>query len=195
MTEDDTLTRQQALPSLEQFCRGMEESSYRMGMTTAAWENAVESAVTGECERCGIVVSGVELLALGRLPSPEHGTAKLGRLRLGDCAREGCVGYHYRLVFRKHHVVDWTRFLAFTEQPAKRRKSAGVLLSMPGRLYWILPARSAVLRWCVLSTVVCGILMARQWYLGGRIPFLREPEQFQVDVRTDGIAEPEAAVE
>jgi hypothetical protein len=35
--------------------------------------------------------------------------------------------------------------------------------------------------WITLAALVV-VLVMRQWYVGGRIPLLREPEHFKVDV-------------
>lgn len=144
----------------------------------AAVAAAIRNHVAAECVQCGIKVAGDELLALIQ---GEVGTAespRLQRLQRGYCARNGCDSYYYRVVFEATSEVDWVRCLngleaGFGARPAEPYSSGVNLARLIPRL-WLKRSAVAVL-------LLTAALLARQFYLGGTIPFLREPEQFDVD--------------
>jgi hypothetical protein len=179
------IVRQQELPKLQPLCRALAEALRRGGLgpekALAVWR----ADVAAECTRCGIPVSGDELFALSQPPAAEHASAKIGRLRLGDCARSGCDSYHYQLTFSIHGQVDWAALLSQAEallqeqeHPAGNGAAQHPMGSRLARFLWN-SGRSRRL-WIALAAVLF-LLLLRQWHLGGRIPLLREPEHFRVD--------------
>ncbi len=171
------VVRPQRLLELEALCRALaaeiqsKPASYGDG--SSAWK-----AITASCVVCKIEVSGAELLALSQPPSIEHATPKIGRLRLGDCARHGCDSLHYHLKFEPVEGIDWTAVLERigTSQEApggqrrSRRSSVLDVLSLTQHPF----ARRIALG--VIAIVA--LLMLRQWYIGGRIFLIREPQKF-----------------
>jgi hypothetical protein len=178
MTQEP-VTRQEYLYNLAEFCRGLHETLLATGLTPDQTFEVFHSAVSAECLGCGILVSGEELFALAHPPSPERSTAKIGRLRLGDCARQGCQAYYYRLSFLAQEH-DWQALLA---QVDARRQPAANSRRGPG--FWkmarVLPNPALLVRVGVALAVIVVLLLVRQWHQGGGIPFVREPENFRVD--------------
>ena len=185
MSQDTAIVRQQEIPKLQPLCRALAEALRRSGLGPENAQAAWRAGVAAQCTRCGISVSGEELFALSQPPSADHASAKIGRLRLGDCARNGCESYHYQLTFKTHNQVDWADLLLRgeaiqqeQEHPAgsgAAQRQAGPFLA---RQPWtILKARRL---WIAVAAVLL-LLLIRQWYLGGRIPLIREPEHFRVD--------------
>jgi hypothetical protein len=127
---------------------------------------------------CNIEVSGAELLALSQPPSAEHSTAKIGRLRLGDCARKGCDSLFYSISFAPVDGLDWPAVLESTadiqEHPGERRRRRATLISDVLQL----ARRHLVPRAAIALVFILAIVMLRQWYIGGRIFLIREPQKF-----------------
>jgi len=180
MISDSVLTRQEHLQKLNTFCRALDKALARAGVVPRKSLEAWREAVGAQCVQCGIEVSGQELLALSQPPSAELDSAKICRLRLGDCARKGCTSYYYRLTFRPYLEVNWPEILAQAEtikdEPAEQAPSKPAR-STPGlSILWHLPAISRI---GGVFLLVLLFLILRQWYIGGRIPLLREPQKFQ----------------
>lgn len=185
MSQETAIVRQEELRKLQAFCRALAEALRRGGLgpenVVAAWR----AGVAAECPRCGISVSGDELFALSQPPAAEHGSAKIGRLRLGDCARSGCDSYHYQFTFKVHGQLDWSALVLQAEaiqqeqdHPAGSDAPQRLVGSSLASLLWA--SRRARRLWVALAAVLL-LLLIRQWYLGGRIPLIREPEHFRVD--------------
>jgi hypothetical protein len=151
--------------------------------SNGALAEATRTCLSAECVQCGIRVGGEELLALGGGAGPAA-DSKAERLRLGYCARKGCDSYYYRIRAKPCPGVDWLRLFdetipaemeAQTEADLSTELTAGEDDGLGG------PRRMA-LRIGLAVVVMSGLLVARHWYRGGTIPFIREPEDFVVDV-------------
>ena len=180
MVTDQLLTRQVPLQKLEPLCRALGDSLTRGGLTPEQSQELWRVGVAAECTRCGIPIYGDELYALSQPPSEKYANIKLGRLRLGDCAREGCNSYTYKLTFYPYNNLDWPTLLAAIDRNEKEPGNAPVRpgIAQALNLLW----RSSAARRVALGLIVVVLLLVvRQWYLGGRIPLLREPRKFQVD--------------
>jgi len=179
MAGNDSLTRQEYLPKLESFCKALDGMFARAGVRAETSQEVWRLGVAAECVRCGIRVYGDELYALSQPPSEKFATLKLGRLRRGDCAREGCNSYYYRLTFYPYDNLDWPALLAGLED---NKTQGGEEAAGPGMALhaWRLLVRSPATQRVAIGMVVVALLLAvRQWRIGGRIPLLREPRQFQ----------------
>ena len=188
MDADWATSKQQHLLHLEDFCRGLGRALSRTGLTPAQVQAVWQSSVRAECVLCGIRVSGEELFALAQPPSALYGTVKLGRLRLGDCARHGCDSFYYRLIFQNYPRLNWPRLLAEAEafqpeqpSPRQRRRFAFRLPALPDFGEYSGFAR----RGLVVLAAILFLLVARQWYRGGSLPLVRQPENFHVDPGPD----------
>jgi hypothetical protein len=114
MSTANTLTREEHLLRLQAFSAGLVDCLQRSGMTEAAWKRAFLRSVSAECLGCGLLVSSNELLSLGRKRVADE-SAKVRRMRLGDCGRKGCNAFVYKLSFRSHPVVDWPKVIESAE--------------------------------------------------------------------------------
>lgn len=137
---------------------------------------AIDQAWSAECVACGIRLSGFELLKFQEETSDD---ARVERLRSGYCARNGCESLFYRATCAPHPQVNWPSLLnpsheltqvekAAAERNIKQREAAR-------RRY------KALVRTGVAVGALLIVFVFRQYYVGGRIPFIREPEQFRVD--------------
>jgi hypothetical protein len=175
----DQVTRQEHLQRLYPFCQALAKALARAGVVPKNSLEAWREAVAAQCVQCGIEVSGQELFALSQAPSPELDSAKIGRLRMGDCARKGCTSYYYRLVFRPYQELNWPEILAqvetITQEPAQKTRSQSTSSHLELSSLWRLPVTRRLGAVFVLIVV---LLLVRQWSIGGRIPWLHEPEKF-----------------
>ncbi len=175
------IVRQEHLQKLEPLCRGLGEALCQGGLDQPRTAEAFRVAVSAECVTCGIRVSGQELFALSRPPSPELSGIKTGRLRRGYCAREGCDSFYYRLSFQPYCQIDWAKILSgVASSPSEKcalqsSRGARKAIAWP-RIHLQVP-RAA---WLVVGGIVA-LWLLHQWYIGGRIPLVREPEKFHVD--------------
>ncbi|MBX3744003.1 MAG: hypothetical protein KF833_01715 [Verrucomicrobiae bacterium] len=136
----------------------------------------------GECVQCGMKVSGEALMALTAPPPDEGQDPRVERLRQGYCARKGCESYFYRLSFRPWPGVNWPSVIAriHDEAGGAERKDNAVPAVVPMVRRQFLS--QAVLRGGIALGALAALWLARHWHRGGRIPYLREPERFEVDV-------------
>src|SRR6266581_2345472 len=66
--------------------------------------------IRGECVQCGIRITGDEMahVALAEIET-EMADSRLGRLRQGYCARNGCDSYYYRIHFDDYPDLHWMK--------------------------------------------------------------------------------------
>jgi hypothetical protein len=180
MNETLPTIHQEHLLKLEPFCRGLAEALGRAGLAPDMIEGTMRASVSAECIQCGIRVSGEELYALSQPPSPELASAKIGRLRLGDCARQGCDSYYYKLAFQNHPGLDWPKLLAQIQSPAaEEAKPNAPTLELKAATKLVASSIWARRLGIALAALVV-LLLVRQWHSGGRIPLIREPEHFRI---------------
>ena len=146
----------------------------------------VRAAFSAECVKCGSRVTGEELLRSADTSEPVEVNENIERMRLGQCIRQGCDAARYRLIFQRIPGLDWRTIFERMEEVTAAKKEAARTQSKLGR--WL----SA--RWRVAAGValILLVLLIRQWYLGGRIPLIREPEKFRVDPLPPSQTEPNA---
>lgn len=142
---------------------------------------AFVGSLQGECLACGIRTTGEEILALGSEPSAT--AAKVERLRMGYCARRTCESRFYQLTCKPAAGIDWAPIFAIKEgyvsapEPVLTDEAdAGTDLSLKNR--------RLVFGLAAMGTALL-LIVGWQLYSGGSIPFLREPEKFQVDTAPD----------
>jgi hypothetical protein len=179
MGEESVIVREEHLQKLAPFCQALGEALGRSGLAPDQALGVWREALTAQCARCGIPVSGEELFALSQPPG-ENPSPKIRRLRLGDCAHPGCESYFYRLTFRPHPALVWPELLASAqaiqaelERPVSRRPTAADFAKAV--LHCGFTRRAAI-----ALAVLLLLLLFRHWQNGGRIPLLREPEHFRV---------------
>jgi len=183
MAVQETLVRQEYLYHIADFCRKLAEALGSRSLSCEQIEEIFRISISAECVSCSIQVSGQELFAISQSPSAERANAKTGRLRLGDCARQGCAGCYYRFSFDPCENFDWQTILvevdavgsAHAEEPAHNRA-----------ISWALILQSKYFVRAVFGIAILAVfLLGRQWYQGGQIPLLRQAEHFHVDSVTE----------
>jgi hypothetical protein len=179
MVEESAIIRQENLLKLAPFCQALGEAFSRSGLTPDQALGVWRAALTAQCARCGIPISGEELFALSQPPG-DNPSPKIRRLRLGDCACAGCESYFYLLSFRAQPALDWPGLLARAEaiqaelaRPAAAKRRTAALGK--GLLHSGFTRRAAM----ALALLLL-LLLIRRWHSGGAIPLLREPEHFRV---------------
>jgi hypothetical protein len=173
------LVREESIQRLERIIFALSEVVKKLDPEQQRSVPALRSAITCRCVRCGVSVGGEELLELPELPAKSE-SGRIKRLRQGQCAREDCKSTDYELILHKHPDLDWQNLLSppetEEEKRAKREMAEAEELKMAKRsARW----RSARLALLVLIAILLWVW--RQYYIGGTIPFLREPEKFRVD--------------
>ena len=173
-------TQRVSLIRMERFCRALERAltaACTLSDSTRIWR----LYVSAECPVCGIQVCGNELRALAFDPCAEMASAKIGRMRLGDCARSGCGALYYSVHFWNQEEIDWRTVVGETEEA---ERDTGMSLKATGQR-WLTGSGALAAGYAVRAAAVLGLIftlwLAREFYLGGRIPFLREPEKFRID--------------
>jgi len=185
MSANLPIIRLEQLHHLADFCRELHAGLAAAGQAPEQIPVVFQEAITARCINCGVQVSGAELLALSQPPAPDRSTARTRRLRMGDCAVKGCDASCYRLTFLALPQLDWAGLLGKldaqdqpTAEPPRPPRAAALAwrgLFPPERLWRI----------GLAFTVILVLLLARQWHQGGRIPILREPEEFRVTTQTE----------
>lgn len=192
MTEAVSTVREAPLPELQSFCRALAQALSQAGLEAGEVAVAFRVGLDAECTRCGIRVWGEELFALWRPPSAEHSSAKVGRLRLGYCARDGCQSAVYRLTLWNSPTLDWRVVMPKAEamqqgQEEKTAPQAALCPQVPAPAIFRRAARSGLAYRVAVALAVGALLfLVWQWRRGGRIPILREPEHFRVTVAPAG---------
>jgi len=173
--------RQQHLQTFQPFCSAIHESLGQVGLKSEEVMEVFRVALSAQCVQCGIYVSGAELFALSRQSLEGGDTPKIKRLRLGDCARKGCDSYYYRLSFEPIAGFDWPTLLARADS-ARHEPTTTISATTAVPMVAKAPLQLVISRraWIALGVILL-LLVIRQWYRGGRIPLIHEPEHFRVD--------------
>jgi len=182
MPNFEPIIRQEHLHGLPHFCLNLAEALKRIVPDEARRRTLARTSLSGECVLCGLNVNGEEFLAVGASEAEAAtANAKIARLRQGYCGRNGCDSCFYRLTFYPYPDLDWAQ--AFTQsetvQEEQREEAKAEVAEVKGlrRVHrWKLAGRVLI-----GLTVLCLLYVIRQWYTGGTIPILREPEKFRVD--------------
>jgi hypothetical protein len=166
----------------------LDESLHAAGLSSAQSVEIFHSSVSAECTRCSIQVSGEELSALSQPPAADRATAKIGRLRLGDCARKDCSGCYYRFFFQPRAEVDWEKLLHEVDALSAPCSNSKQERPLPKWHFSVLLHSKHFPRIGMAVAGIIVLLTVRQWRQGGQIPFLREAEHFRVDTVQDNHA-------
>ncbi len=176
------LVREPLLSELMQFIRALAACCLSGSDET---KKALSEALFAECMECQISVNGAELLTAGVMDPTVDPNSKLARIRLGYCARKACHSNRYRLKFYKHVDLNWDVLLPqldakMRDETEEADQTSGVIEE--GR-------RAELIRYLRRIVFAFGLLLfifiLRQYYVGGRIPFLREPTKWKVERRID----------
>lgn len=176
------LTRQEHVHTLAPFMAAVSRAIDPSTPSPEKRKEAAAASMSGECVQCHIHVSGEELLALPKLTPADATKDRIARLLQGHCVRNGCDSRYYLLTFAEHPDLDWPKLLSQTESAAQQGPAEDATGERPSReVDRSFRRRRLAIRLGIGVAVLTLLLLIRQWYLGGRIPLIREPENFQVD--------------
>jgi len=180
MTPENIPVREEKIEALADFSADLAEACRRCHSTNTKVTDAVGAALSAECPKCGIHVSGAELLATSTSADDPSAHAKIKRMRLGFCARDGCEALVYRLHFGQAPELDWKTVLGQMEGARNRRLELAAAEAAAKRAALRAAKQRSLVRVAIALGILLLLLILRQWYVGGRIPILREPEKFYV---------------
>jgi hypothetical protein len=195
MNPDPITIGDQPIQRLERIVSAICQAARLQGLEKEKAGNALREALSGECLCCGIRVTGEELLELVEVPPIKEIRGRIARLQKGLCANAHCEYTSYRLILGYHPDLEWAKLLALTEAPKESdsflpaaESAVAPVVSVP------LHRRTAFRMGAAIAAGVLLILL-RQWYLGGGIPLIMEPEHFQVDPLPAGAETNELSVD
>jgi hypothetical protein len=181
MNPDPITIGDQPIQRLERIVSAICQAARLQGKEKEKVRNALRAALAGECPCCGIRVTGEELLELLEVPPLKETNVRIARLRKGRCANQHCEFTSYRLILGNHPDLDWAKLLAPGEaRPAGDGPIPEVDTAVTSVISVPLHRRTAF-RVGVAITAGILLILLRQWYLGGGIPLIMEPEKFRVD--------------
>jgi hypothetical protein len=182
MSSKTVLTRQLHLCELVQLMTGLVAAIKQSTASAEKVTLAVQTALSAACVQCGIRLNGQELLTLGCQTPATATEIKISRLLQSYCARNGCESRYYTVVFGDHIDLDWPKLLSGAESTAKEGDEAEQTTNWAAANAHRLDQRKRLaMRAAIGVGMLLLMLLIRQWYLGGRIPVIREPENFKVD--------------
>ena len=181
------LVREKSIADLKRFSLALVELTTRCGGAKDKLAKSLAAAMSAKCVRCGTQVAGEELLALAA--EDDKAPPNLLRLRENHCAREDCASDTYCLTLQRHPGLDWTLLLLQVERIQEEQARQAAIQRESTRLAERAAHRGRTLRIALLVALGILLFLIRQWYLGGRIPLLREPERFHVDPLPPGAVE------
>lgn len=177
------VSREEQIKRLERVVSALSEAVKRSNAEPDRSISALRTSIVCQCIRCGASVSGDELLELPKAPAKTE-TARLKRLRKGMCPTDGCESAYCEFVMLKHPDLDWRQVLSPPENDDARRIQQEKEESESARVAQRL-TRWRIARLAILVVVAVLLWIARQYYLGGQIPLLRQPEKFRVGIETE----------
>lgn len=184
-TSKHFLIREEPVQRLERIVFAVTEAARRCEAPAHRIRDALPLALAAECVECGVPVTGEELLALSRLPQATEAD-RLKRLRAGLCARAECECDRYRLFFQSHPDLDWPKLFSAGEEEKVETPGPDETEIAVAESARRAARRRAAVRIAVLIGAAVLLFVLRQYYLGGRIPLIREPEKFHVDPAPPG---------
>jgi hypothetical protein len=137
---------------------------------------AVDQALSAECVQCGIRLTGWEVLQFGEEVSTD---ARVERLRSGYCARNGCESLFYRVTCAPHPEINWPALLNPTHTLTEEERNAAEQFAKKTARAKL--RNKALVRTSIAVAALLIVFVIRQIWVGGSIPFIREPEEFRVD--------------
>lgn len=182
MPAGSTNSRPVAFQELPRRCQSLATAIRECGVAAENVRGVFDAAVAVECEQCHIRMSGAELFDLAQPPDPAAAPfPRLERLRQGYCPRADCNSYHARMELKEIPGIIWSKVLTRADA------AAAALDELEPPPAEVTEARRRTARWTLFGRAAIGLaaililLLIRQWYVGGRIPLLREPQQFIAD--------------
>jgi hypothetical protein len=174
------ITRREGFVHLCGLCQALAGSLQDKHLPTDQIFVTFHKLLSLECVECRTKVTGEELFVLSRPTDGNDLTVALRRMRLGFCPNPKCHSYHYTLTLQTSpEMPDWQPHLHKAERRLKELEAARAGRAKTWRTRLVRPA-------LVAATAITLLFVVHQLYFGGRIPFLREPEKFRVDIAPEG---------
>ena len=182
------IQRRIALATFPAFAQNLARAFAAAGIAPPEFVRTSADHLSATCVACGTRVDGRELgavIAGEELPA----ASPLRQLGQGYCVKAGCRSGYYEFTFRPHPSVDWQQIAVETApEPVTDRPSVSTLAARR-----VLENLRRQFNWRVGLGLLAlfALLLWRQWWSGGRIPFLREgktyisTEPMDPDVDTD----------
>ncbi len=188
-TSEHFAVREEQIQALAEFSSALAEACRDGIAGDGKKREAVRAALSAECTRCGIRVSGDELLAIAESADAPEQNPKIKRMRLGYCAREGCESFTYRLFFHNQPGLSWPAVFVQMEAATHSQTELAAAEALARQAAARKARWQTVKRVGIALAVVALLIVIRQWYIGGRILLIREPEKFRVDPLPPGQTE------
>lgn len=172
---------QMTIPDFAAFCRGIAQA-VAYTPDSKKTRSGVQEAISAKCIACEIALDGKEILDFGSRDAEveEAGTdPRFERLKMGYCARNGCESLFYNVTFSPHPNVSWTSLIPAAHHYSDVNKAAAELAKT--RRAQFITKHKNLIRAAIAVVALIIVFIARQYYMGGTIPFIRQPEEFQVD--------------
>jgi hypothetical protein len=85
------------------------------------------------------------------------------------------------VTFRTRPPLDWPELLSQVDARQRQQVNPCSHAGLPKVAWRELVSSCVLLRAAAVCAVIVLLVLARQWYQGGRIPWIHEPEHFRVD--------------
>ena len=180
MSTPRPIVRKLAIAQLASFARNARAALSQAGIADLEHAEVFRSHVTARCCGCDAHTSPDVVAALFTGAALEAGRPAdgLARLREEYCLRPNCESRFYELTFTPHPLVDWA---AIGTDSKLDSPQASVNLAVGGAVVRTTArAVRAQLSWKLAAAValLLALLVWRQWWTGGSIPFFREAKIF-----------------
>lgn len=180
MQSQPQITRQEGFIHLCELCQALASTLQNKHLPTDQVFVTFHKLITLECTECKTKVSGEELFVLSQPTEGNDLTVALRRMRLGFCPNPKCNSYHCTLTFQTSaEIPDWNHHLHKAERILKDLEDIRAGRGKTWRTRLVRPT-------LVIATAIVLLIVVHQLYFGGRIPLLREPEKFRVDIAPEG---------
>ncbi len=169
MSDSAPVSRQIRVESLWTLLRSLAARLWSTGMDSESLHTAWRSHVEVACDACDARLTEEELTSLLDLPEGLEPTAlRLQRLAQGYCPEPGCASRFYRITLAPAEAIEWNALLdgARNSPPSEmEEEAAAARLSLSWRT-------NKTLRIALALVALVAVLLLRQWYVNGTIPFV-----------------------
>ena len=166
------VSRQVRVEAVWGMLRNLARSLFARGLSAEKIRAVYGGSIHVACESCASELREADLVAmLDAASDTQLANPKLNRLHKGYCFKPGCDSYFYRLRFEPVEGIDWATALPEAEAlPAKL--AAEEKRQEP--FTWESFVRSPKFRASAGLVVLVGLLVYRNWYFNGTLPFVSQ---------------------
>ncbi len=168
----EQVSRQVRVEAVWGMLRNLAQSLFAKGVSAENIRAVYSHHIHVACEACRSELKETDLVALLDAASDtQRANPKLDRLHKGYCFKPGCDSYFYRLRFEPVEGIEWIPALSEAEAlPAKL--AAEEKCQEP--FTWESFVRSPKFRVSAGLVVLVGLLVYRNWYFNGTLPFVSQ---------------------